>query len=231
MATNSLYIDNIPYTYLIGWSEQKKYYYGVQFGKTANPKNLWVKYFTSSNNVKKFREKYGEPDIIKIRKIFKDGEAARLWETKVIQRMNLVSDPKWLNKTDNTSKFYFEGKRQAFSKEHREKISESNRKRKLSDEHKQKLNEGRRNSTNTIKHNNAISAAHKGKKLNEKIKKNMSDARMNMLECDRILLAKNAGIISSEKYKQSPERQNAHSERMKKWWADRKMKLNDMGSI
>ena len=31
-----------PYTYLIGWKDQEKYYYGVRFAKGCEPKDLWV---------------------------------------------------------------------------------------------------------------------------------------------------------------------------------------------
>ena len=222
MSTNQ---DNIPYTYLIGWSKQKKYYYGVQFGKKSNPKNLWVIYFTSSRNVKKFREQYGEPDIIQIRKTFETAEKARLWETNVIQKMNLVTNTMWLNKTDNTSKFYFEGTRGPRSPEHTEKLRKAHLGKKISDEHKQKLHEGRRNAKNSIEHNNAISKASKGKKHTEESRKNMQIARMNIPKEERNVLASNAGKMSAKKYKEDTNRQIAHSERMKRWWSDRKANI------
>lgn len=93
----------MAYTYLIGWTTQNKYYYGVRYANASNPADLWVKYFTSSNYVRKFREKFGEPDIIEIRKVFYDINKARLWEEKVLKKMNVVKDDKWLNKTDNKS--------------------------------------------------------------------------------------------------------------------------------
>jgi hypothetical protein len=58
----------IPYTYVIGWSSLQKYYYGVRYAKNCNPLDLWVSYFTSSKRVAHYREKFGEPDIIQIRK-------------------------------------------------------------------------------------------------------------------------------------------------------------------
>jgi len=91
----------IPYTYLIGWSHINKWYYGVEYSnskKIANPKNLWTIYFTSSNIVKKFREEYGEPDVIQIRKIFTKGNRkerqikASLWEHKVLSKIDITSD-------------------------------------------------------------------------------------------------------------------------------------------
>ena len=93
----------MSYTYLIGWSNHNKYYYGVRFAKNCNPKELWVSYFTSSKHVKLFREQYGEPNIIEIRKTFLDANSARLWEVKVLKRLNVVMQDKWLNKTDNLS--------------------------------------------------------------------------------------------------------------------------------
>ena len=93
----------MAYTYLIGWSKHKKYYYGVRFSKKSDPKELWVTYFTSSKYVKRFSHEFGDPDIIQIRKIFDNVSKARLWENKVLTKMNVVNDEKWLNKTNNKS--------------------------------------------------------------------------------------------------------------------------------
>jgi hypothetical protein len=93
----------VPYTYLIGWKKQNKYYYGVRFAKHCHPDELWKTYFTSSKYVKSFKNNFGDPDVIEIRKIFDDSTKARIWETNVLKKMNVVSDEKWLNKTDNVS--------------------------------------------------------------------------------------------------------------------------------
>ena len=88
-----------PYCYLIGWSKQNKFYYGVRYGAGVSPEDLWVKYFTSSKHVKAFRELHGDPDIIQIRKTFIDESSATTWEMKVIRRMNMPDkDNKWLNR-------------------------------------------------------------------------------------------------------------------------------------
>jgi len=76
-----------PYTYLIGWSAQNKYYYGAKWAKNCNPKDLWVTYFTSSIHVKQFREQYGEPDVVQVRKCFKTKTEAHEWEAKVLSRI------------------------------------------------------------------------------------------------------------------------------------------------
>lgn len=93
----------IPYTYLIGWSKLNKWYYGVRYKKYCNPNDLWNPYKTSSKTVKEYILKYGEPDIIAIRKIFKNIKLARIWEHKVLRRMKVIKNNKFLNKTDNIS--------------------------------------------------------------------------------------------------------------------------------
>jgi hypothetical protein len=92
-----------PYTYVIGWSSLQKYYYGVRYAKNCNPSDLWVSYFTSSKQVDHYRKKFGEPDIIQIRKIFTDVDKARLWEHRVLKKLDVTNNNKWLNQTDNIS--------------------------------------------------------------------------------------------------------------------------------
>jgi hypothetical protein len=89
-----------PYTYLIGWSAHNKWYYGARYGKKCHPSDLWVLYFTSSRHVVKFREQYGEPDVIKVRKTFDTPLACYQWESKVLHRLNAAQDPKWLNRVN-----------------------------------------------------------------------------------------------------------------------------------
>lgn len=86
-----------PYTYLIGWTEQDKWYYGVRYAKNCSPADLWVKYFTSSSYVHEFREQNGEPDVIQVRKIFGDHTSAVLWEEKVLRKIDANNNNKFLN--------------------------------------------------------------------------------------------------------------------------------------
>lgn len=74
----------IPYTYLIGWSDLKKYYYGVRYAKGCDPSDLWVDYKTSSKVVHRIAEEHGDPDIMQIRKTFDNARDAREWEHKVL---------------------------------------------------------------------------------------------------------------------------------------------------
>jgi len=87
------------YTYLIGWSNLDLWYYGVRFANKCHPsQDLWHKYFTSSKLVKKYRKSFGEPDVIQIRKIFTEKEKAIAWEFKVLKRIQVLEDNKWLNR-------------------------------------------------------------------------------------------------------------------------------------
>jgi hypothetical protein len=97
-----------PYTYLIGWSKLDKWYYGSRYAtKTkclyesgCHPDDFWVTYHTSSNIVTAFREEHGEPDVIEIRKTFSAADDAKAWEHRILQRMNVVKNDKWLNDND-----------------------------------------------------------------------------------------------------------------------------------
>lgn len=111
----------MPYTYLIGWSKHNVFYYGARWAKDCSPNDLWKTYFTSSKHVKKFRDLHGEPDIIQIRKIFEDSKTAKIWEERVLRRMNVINDSRFLNKNVN-GKFLKEGPQ---SKEHISKRIES----------------------------------------------------------------------------------------------------------
>jgi hypothetical protein len=92
-----------PYTYLIGWPDHNKWYYGVRYANNCNPAELWITYKTSSKFVNEFVKLHGEPSIIEVRKVFNSKELARLWEHKVLKRLKVVKSNKWLNKTDNKS--------------------------------------------------------------------------------------------------------------------------------
>jgi len=90
-----------PYTYLIGWTKLNKWYYGSRYAKKSHPKDLWTTYFTSSKHVKKFRDLHGDPDSIQIRKVFTDAQSARLWEERVLRKLDVIHSDIWLNKTNN----------------------------------------------------------------------------------------------------------------------------------
>lgn len=91
----------MPYTYLLGWTKSNKFYYGVRYSKNCDPSDLWKTYFTSSKHVKSYVDFHGDPDIIQIRKIFNTKDEAISWEHKVLKRLKVIQNNKWLNMTDN----------------------------------------------------------------------------------------------------------------------------------
>lgn len=97
---------NIPYTYLIGWPNLDKWYYGVRYSKTCQPNDLWNPYKTSSNIVKKFIAEHGDPPVKLIRKCFYGKLAiqqAQKWENRVLKKLKVVKKTKWLNGHDSHS--------------------------------------------------------------------------------------------------------------------------------
>lgn len=140
-----------PYTYLIGWSGFNKWYYGCQYSNSkqrgiAHPSNLWNTYFTSSRYVEDFREQYGDPDIIEVRKVFNEAQKAIRWEQRVLSKLNLAKRSEWLNKHNGGEKFYVD-EIVAY------KISNSLKGKILTDETKEKLrraNLGKKQSLETI---------------------------------------------------------------------------------
>ena len=95
----------IPFTYLIGWTAHNRWYYGARYAKGCFPKDLWFSYFTSSKQVKAFREQHGEPDVIEVRRTFLSQSDARFWEHKVLRRLNVIDSERWLNKSQADGKF------------------------------------------------------------------------------------------------------------------------------
>lgn len=85
------------YTYLVGWSSHNLWYYGVRYAHNCQPHDLWVTYFTSSKKVKSARVLHGEPDVVQVRRRFKNKNDAVRWEGKVLRRSHAVTSPKWLN--------------------------------------------------------------------------------------------------------------------------------------
>jgi hypothetical protein len=91
----------MAYTYLIGWSKHNKFYYGARWAKDCSPDDLWNTYFTSSKHVKAFCKEHGEPDIIQVRKVFSDTDKCKLHERKVLEKLDVLNNDKWLNKNIN----------------------------------------------------------------------------------------------------------------------------------
>jgi len=96
-------LNTQPFTYRISWTEYDKHYYGVKYAIGCKPEDLWTTYFTSSPSVKDFVLKYGDPNIIQIRKIFKCRYSAIKWESKVLKRIKAASNTKYLNRNESAA--------------------------------------------------------------------------------------------------------------------------------
>lgn len=145
----------LPYTYLIGWSKLDRWYYGCQYGNSkyrlAHPDNLWSIYHTSSRDVARYRELYGEPDVIEIRRTFISKEKCVLWERAVLNFFNVANNERWLNRHNGsgTVSKYGPGKKWSaktrekimatFTPERRAKASEYAKTRMFSEEHKKNM--------------------------------------------------------------------------------------------
>lgn len=158
MATNT------PYTYLIGWSRLGIWYFGVRWASGCSPADLWSTYFTSSVAVKKFRNLNGEPDVVEIRRVFTSADTARMWEFKLLRRMKVTNDPKWLNRSIGGPRFNA-GRIQ--SVEERQKRSRAQLGSKRPPEAIEKTAASNRGRVRSEECRAKISAAHKGRIVSE----------------------------------------------------------------
>lgn len=86
------------YTYLIGWREKNVWYYGVRYKRGCSESDLMSTYFTSSKYVHECIYRWGLPDVVQVRRKFNKKKTALLWEQKVLRRVGVLHDKKWLNR-------------------------------------------------------------------------------------------------------------------------------------
>lgn len=111
----------MAYTYLIGWRKLDKWYYGYR--NRDNPESdLWVEYFTSSKYVKEFRELHGEPDVVRVHRVFPDKNSAMVYEDRFLYKVKAVRSSRWLNRGRRGIEFRSPDK---FSDESRKRMSDS----------------------------------------------------------------------------------------------------------
>jgi hypothetical protein len=85
----------IAYTYSIKHLPSNTYYYGV---RKSSIEDIGITYFSSSKLVKRILEQNPLDDFeFKVRKRFDSYAKARIHETKFLQRINAVSNPRILN--------------------------------------------------------------------------------------------------------------------------------------
>ncbi len=89
-----------PFTYIIGWSQNKKFYYGAKYARGCHPNDLWTTYFTSSKYVKEFIRENGEPDIIKIHRTFEDKDSCITFEHYYLHKIDAKNNTLFLNESN-----------------------------------------------------------------------------------------------------------------------------------
>lgn len=197
-------MSNTPYTYFIKWSELGKSYYGVRFAKNCHPSDFWVTYFTSSKEVKRIRNQFGDPDVIMIHKVFDSINEARNFEHAVLKFLEVPKNRFWLNKANGKVPTNLGIKR---SEEAKIKSSLSQKGRTFSEEHKKKLSDakaGVKRGPRTPEEKLKISKGNMGKKRphKEDTKKKISNTLAGMPKSaetrEKISLAM-SGITSSMK--------------------------------
>ena len=100
-------VDRTPYTYIITHIPSGLRYYGSRYSKHCQPLDLWVKYFTSSQNVKKLITQNGiDAFTISIRKTFATVAECRHWESRFLHKIDARSNPMWINAHNGGSNFY-----------------------------------------------------------------------------------------------------------------------------
>jgi hypothetical protein len=134
-------METTPYTYLLKFIPENKFYYGVRFAKGCSPDDFWKKYFTSCKEIHALMKERGVGRYLwdfEIRRVFENTNDARIWENKVLRRMKVIERDDFFNKTDNFAITAMPGEKNPFygkthSAETRQKISQKSKGRKFSD--------------------------------------------------------------------------------------------------
>lgn len=107
-------MTTIPYTYIIKHLPTGKFYYGCRWAKNCNPKDLWVSYFTSSDEVKKLITEYGiDSFIYHIHRTFNDTNSCVKFENKYLVKIDAMRNPRFLNKSNGNGYYNGTGKEPA----------------------------------------------------------------------------------------------------------------------
>lgn len=91
-------METTYFTYHLYHRPTNMNYYGARWKKGCNPKDLFTTYFTSSKKVLKLIEEYGINSFdVKVRKLFDTKDDCIRWESKVLLRLGVPKNSKWLN--------------------------------------------------------------------------------------------------------------------------------------
>jgi Putative endonuclease segE, GIY-YIG domain len=100
------YCMTTPFSYHLFHKPTQKHYYGIKFSKGCSPAMLWTTYFSSSLKVKELIALHGADSFeVEVRKIFKTGHQALLWEHRVLSKLDAAGRDDWLNRHNGGKKF------------------------------------------------------------------------------------------------------------------------------
>ena len=188
------------YTYLIGWRNLDTWYYGSRSANKDEPEDdLFVKYFTSSKQVKAFIKKNGNPDVIRVHRRFNTKKESETYESRFLKRVNAMDSERWLNQSNNT----FPHVNYYRSPETREKMAAAKRGKKASPETRAKMSESHKR-----RYENGASGANAGRVLTDEWKENVSKSMKGKP-------SRNAGKKNPPR---SDESKKKSSEALKRYW-------------
>lgn len=157
-----------PFTYCITFKPTGQCYYGVRTRKNCHPGELWTTYFTSSKRVRRLIEEFGTSAFdFEIRQTFSNKADAIAWEHRVLTKLDVVNNTKWLNENVGGKQFVT---RDTLTEEHKRNAANAQRgkkKKPCSEERKRKISEA----------NKGTAPPNKGKKMSDEFRKKMSAVR------------------------------------------------------
>lgn len=227
-------ITTTPYTYFIHWTTHNVSYFGRRTADGCNPKDLWVTYFTSSKYVSRFRQQYGDPDVISVCSTFTNKQACIKQEALVLHALDVAHNTAWLNRSNGDQYFDTSDMSNAIDSSTGESlglVSQSDI-RWITGEIKHHL-KGRTNSPesnkkrsdtlkgipkpHTVEHGKAISIAKKGCKAHNKgiSHSTATKEKMRLKALGRKSSLKGVPKTEEQKRKQSESMKQRHQEKIK----------------
>ena len=200
----------LPFTYCITFKPTGQQYYGVRTRKNCHPNELWTQYFTSSKQVKRLIEEFGTSAFdFEIRKTFSTKQDAILWEHRVLTRLNVVNNNKWLNENVGGKLFVSRDKN---TEEHIRRSANAQRGMK-----KKPCNEDRRRRISEAKKGKP--PPNKGKPMSDEQKALLSKIRSGSTSSEETKAKISAGLRGRV---QSPETKAKMALKRKEYWAKKR---------
>lgn len=196
----NIYPTYQPYTYFIQWSSTGMKYYGLKYAKGCHSEEFWKTYFTSSDYVTAYRAKYGDPDIIQIRKTFTNSKRAKEWESRVLRLLRVSTREDYLNKNEGSLQINWddpeikERHRRGLIEAHtrpevKKANSEAQKIAQNKPEQKEKLSKASKKLWENMDHKAKMKAVHSAMWENEEFRQRQTEARKRAANKPEVKLA------------------------------------------